>query len=85
MDKKSTLVHAQQVQVRSHWAVENALHWSLDVSFAEDACRVRKDEGPANGVCVRRFEPCVRWRTDALLTTRHADKLTLESTHVQKA
>jgi predicted transposase YbfD/YdcC len=40
--------------IRSHWAVENALHWSLDVSFREDACRVRKDEGPANLACMRR-------------------------------
>ena len=27
--------------VRGHWAIENTLHWSLDVSFAEDQCRVR--------------------------------------------
>jgi predicted transposase YbfD/YdcC len=40
--------------IRSHWAVENELHWSLDVSFREDACRVRKDEGPANLACLRR-------------------------------
>jgi hypothetical protein len=27
----------------------------LDVAFAEDACRVRKDEGPANLACLRRL------------------------------
>jgi len=27
--------------VRSHWGIENRLHWSLDVTFHEDACRVR--------------------------------------------
>jgi predicted transposase YbfD/YdcC len=31
--------------VRQHWGIENALHWVLDVSFAEDACRIRKDQG----------------------------------------
>jgi predicted transposase YbfD/YdcC len=31
--------------VRDHWGVENALHWVLDVSFHEDACRIRKDRG----------------------------------------
>jgi predicted transposase YbfD/YdcC len=31
--------------VRNHWAVENQLHWSLDVTFAEDASRIRKGNG----------------------------------------
>ena len=31
--------------VRQHWGVENGLHWVLDVSFNEDACRIRKERG----------------------------------------
>lgn len=31
--------------VRQHWGVENELHWVLDVSFNEDACRIRKNQG----------------------------------------
>ena len=31
--------------VQQHWGVENGLHWVLDVSFNEDACRIRKDKG----------------------------------------
>ena len=31
--------------VRQHWGVENALHGVLDVSFQEDACRIRKEKG----------------------------------------
>ena len=40
--------------VRAHWAIENALHWQLDVSFREDAARNRKDNGPANIAVLRR-------------------------------
>ena len=32
--------------VRSHWGIENELHWALDIDFDEDRCRVRKDHGP---------------------------------------
>ena len=34
--------------VRSHWQLKNSLHWFLDVSFREDACRIRKDHAPEN-------------------------------------
>jgi predicted transposase YbfD/YdcC len=40
--------------VRDHWAIENALHWQLDVSFREDAARNRKDNGPCNIAVLRR-------------------------------
>lgn len=39
--------------VRSHWGIENQLHWSLDVAFAEDDCRIRKGHAPANLALVR--------------------------------
>ena len=32
--------------VRSHWSIENSLHWSLDVTFGEDQYRVRKSLPP---------------------------------------
>lgn len=39
--------------VRAHWAIENALHWTLDVVFSEDQSRVRKDHAPQNMAIVR--------------------------------
>lgn len=34
--------------IRGHWSVENSLHWVLDMSFSEDASRMRKDNSPEN-------------------------------------
>ena len=34
--------------LRSHWAIENNLHWQLDVSFREDASRIENRHGAAN-------------------------------------
>lgn len=40
---------------RSHWAIENGLHRTLDVTFREDDCRVRKGHGPQNFSALRKF------------------------------
>jgi predicted transposase YbfD/YdcC len=40
---------------RSHWAIENQLHWVLDMHFAEDANRARKDHAPENLATLRRL------------------------------
>jgi len=37
-----------QTSIRSHWAVENKLHWTLDVSFGEDASRKRNKNAAQN-------------------------------------
>jgi predicted transposase YbfD/YdcC len=39
--------------VRSHWAVENSLHWVMDMVFRDDECRVRKDHAPANFTTIK--------------------------------
>lgn len=39
---------------RSHWSIENRLHWQLDVTFQEDQCRIRQGHADANFSILRR-------------------------------
>ncbi len=39
--------------VRAHWAIENSLHWMLDVTMNEDQARNRLDHGPNNLAVLR--------------------------------
>jgi predicted transposase YbfD/YdcC len=41
--------------VRSHWAIENSLHWVLDVTFGDDQSRLRTGHGAQNMAVVRHF------------------------------
>ena len=45
--------------VRSHWSIENGLHWVLDVSFDEDQCRMWTDHSPENMALLRRLALCL--------------------------
>jgi predicted transposase YbfD/YdcC len=38
---------------RTHWTIENCLHWVLDIAFQEDHHRLRKDHGPENFAMLR--------------------------------
>lgn len=42
-------------QIRNHWQVENKLHWCLDVTWGEDACRVRHRNAAYNLAIIRRL------------------------------
>lgn len=39
--------------IRDHWAVENALHWVMDMTFRDDECRIRTEHAPANFTTLR--------------------------------
>ena len=39
--------------VRDHWAVENSLHWVMDMVFRDDECRVRTNHAPANFTTIK--------------------------------
>ena len=50
--------------VHKHWAVENQLHWCLDVIFDEDSSKAKKDMAPLNLNVLRKT---------ALALCKHAD------------
>ena len=39
--------------IRSHWAIENSLHWVLDMVFRDDECRIRRENAPANFATIK--------------------------------
>jgi predicted transposase YbfD/YdcC len=39
--------------IRSHWAVENSLHWVMDMIFRDDECRIHTAHAPANFTTLR--------------------------------
>lgn len=39
--------------IRDHWAIENSLHWVMDMTFRDDECRVRTENAPANFVTLK--------------------------------
>ncbi len=53
----STLLTPQRMieVARTHWTIENQLHWVLDVALGEDACRSRNDHAPQNLALIRKL------------------------------
>ena len=39
--------------IRSHWAIENSLHWVMDMVFRDDECRLRTANAPANFATIK--------------------------------
>jgi len=62
---------------RGHWGIENHLHWHLDVTLKEDACRVRKGYGPENLATLRKLT--------LQLLTQQRDGLSLQKRRVKAA
>ncbi len=48
-------VKSPATAIRQHWSIENQLHWVLDVTFTEDASRIRKRHAPQTSAMLRRL------------------------------
>ena len=64
--------------IRRHWTIENELHWSLDVVFNEDRCRIKHKQAAANFAAIRRFAL-------ALLKNAKISKLGIKNQRLQAA
>jgi hypothetical protein len=62
---------------RGHWEIENQLHWHLDITFREDACRAREDNAPLNLSTLRKFA--------LQLLSNQKDKLSLKKRQYKAA
>ena len=51
--RKSMTANQALAAVRGHWQIENKLHWTLDVAFREDDCRVRSENAAENFAVIR--------------------------------
>ena len=58
--------------IRSHWAVENALHWVLDVTFRDDDSRVRDRTAARNLALLRKIALNIVGRDKTTKASVHA-------------
>ena len=51
----SKVLSAKQMlhSIRSHWSIENSLHWVMDMSFGDDQSRIRKGNAPQNMAIIK--------------------------------
>lgn len=56
--------------IRSHWGIENHLHWALDVAFLEDSRRIREQRGAENIALVARLALMMLKRSPAKTSIR---------------
>lgn len=55
--------------IRQHWSIENQLHWVLDVTFTEDASRIRKRNAPQTSAMLRRLAVSILSRDTSVKDT----------------
>lgn len=68
--------------VRGHWSIESQLHWVLDVTFTEDASRIRQGAAPQTAAILRRLAVSIlsadTWVKDNLRGKRYRAALSTD-------
>ena len=72
--------------IRQHWSIENQLHWVLDMTFGEDACRIRTGNAPENIALLKRWSiNLLNQETSFKRSTRQkARRASMDSTYLLK-
>lgn len=71
--------------IREHWGIENRLHWQLDVTFKEDACRARKNYSACNLNLLHKFTLAIlRQQNDKLPLKARRWKCSLQPDYLRK-
>jgi len=60
--------------IRSHWSIENSLHWTLDMTFREDESRIRKKNAPENMAVIRHVVLNMLRKADQNISIRRRKK-----------
>ena len=70
---------------RSHWGIENQLHWVLDVVFKEDGNRILKDHGQQNLSVLRRLSINLLNQDDSKLSKkRRMFRMAMDPSYMKK-
>lgn len=71
--------------VRGHWSIENQLHWHLDITFKEDACRARAGYASQNLSVLRKMAlHIVTEQKDRLSMKKRLYKAALDTSYLKK-
>ncbi|WP_455963456.1 ISAs1 family transposase [Bacteroides bouchesdurhonensis] len=72
-------------RIREHWGIENRLHWHLDVTFKEDQCRARTQNGAVNLSSMRKYAlELLKKQNDKLSLKRRRKKCLMNIEYLAK-
>lgn len=80
-EKDEAPYHA--ARIREHWGIENKLHWHLDVTFKEDQCRARTENGAVNLSAMRKYAlELLKRKNDKLSLKRRRKKCLMNTQYL---